>query len=421
MELTSEAQKYGYIRDGKVYLRGYRNFPDREIGVLKESEESTFKYFEDRFATAEAKVSDLERVISESVNKGSYLMKLIHLKKSLTEMDALGDFDSLLQRLELLEVELNAIVAKNREKNLEIKRALIAEAESLDQIADWKEATERLKEIKANWVKTGGVNPEYKAEIEERFENAIQRFFERKQAFYDERKKMIEERVARYESIIKEVAKLKNEEAGKAIALTKKLQEDWKKVGKVPQALRNELWTKFKEHTNEIFKEHKREKRREKGAANPFEEKQKLIDAVENLSRQDLPDKEVKQKVKQWQNRWKTAGHIQRRDKAFEMNNKFFFYCDLALEKSFINRIAKNNLKENDSEKNEVNLKIKVLNDLLARDEKELALFQENMQKMSIEERSFSKMMQGKLNLQQRKVDVKRYILKELKEKLKNI
>ncbi|WP_332911376.1 hypothetical protein [Algoriphagus boritolerans] len=83
---------FGYIKDGKVYLKGFLGRSDREIGEVKENEASTLSYFEARFEQIKDKVTKLKSDIEENQNKGSFLMKLIHLRDSLFETDALGDF-----------------------------------------------------------------------------------------------------------------------------------------------------------------------------------------------------------------------------------------------------------------------------------------------------------------------------------------
>jgi len=128
---------YGYIKDNKVFLKGFLGKPDREIGEVKEDEPSTIAYFEDRFAQIQEKVEKLKKDIEENQNKGSFLMKLIHLRDSLYESDALGDFVPMIEELNGLEEYLNEIIQANRAKNLEIKKGLIQEAEALKDDTDW--------------------------------------------------------------------------------------------------------------------------------------------------------------------------------------------------------------------------------------------------------------------------------------------
>ena len=41
MENLKEKQhEFGYIQDQKVFLKGFLEYPDRQIGVVKESEET---------------------------------------------------------------------------------------------------------------------------------------------------------------------------------------------------------------------------------------------------------------------------------------------------------------------------------------------------------------------------------------------
>ena len=54
---------YGFIKDGKVYLKGFLDQEERVIGEVKEDEASTIRYFEERFRTVEQKVAQLEKRI----------------------------------------------------------------------------------------------------------------------------------------------------------------------------------------------------------------------------------------------------------------------------------------------------------------------------------------------------------------------
>jgi hypothetical protein len=150
-------------------------YPDRQIGEVKQSVEASVKYFRDRFDTARQKVDELYKLVEEAQNKGSYLMKLLHLRQYLIEFDGLGDYPALLDRLDVLEADLRTTIVHNRGRNLEIKRALLQEAEALADSTEWKETSEKFKELKAKWIKTGAVDKEYEEEVEARFDG-IMRF-----------------------------------------------------------------------------------------------------------------------------------------------------------------------------------------------------------------------------------------------------
>jgi hypothetical protein len=61
---------------------------------------------------------------------------------------------------------LEDIIQKNRERNLEIKKGLIQEAEALKNDTDWKNTAEEFKNLKMRWIKTGPVEKEFEEEIE---------------------------------------------------------------------------------------------------------------------------------------------------------------------------------------------------------------------------------------------------------------
>nr|WKN36421.1 DUF349 domain-containing protein [Tunicatimonas sp. TK19036] len=246
---------YGFIQDGKIYRNAFLEYPEREIGEVRESEASTIKYFEDRFEMARNKVAQLEQSVNDSENKGSYLMKLIHMRESLAKFDALGDYPSLYDRLNAIEDELRVIITQNRIKNLEIKRALIAEAEPHEFSSDWEEATDQLKEIKGKWIKTGAVADEYHEEIEVRFNEILDNFFQRRKKFFDERKQMVYDRVRRYMDINNELYRLQRApDRQQALERAKELQAEWREVGKIPGHKYIKLIRNHKSLTNRLFR-----------------------------------------------------------------------------------------------------------------------------------------------------------------------
>ena len=245
---------YGYIQDGKIYLKGYLDYDDRQIGEVKESNEATIAYFERRFEHAAKKIDDLQEAVVEAENKGSYLMKLIHLRKYLAEYDGLGDFTALFAKLDKIEDDLRDLIADNRVKNLEIKRALLAEAEEIKDDPDWKAVTEQLLEIKRKWVKTGSVDEEYEEETEGRFKELLDEFFGKKKAYYEDRKQLFDARLEEYEALLDRAFKLMRvEDVSEAAEQFKQLQQEWKAVGQVrAKDLRN-LSKQLQQYGKQIF------------------------------------------------------------------------------------------------------------------------------------------------------------------------
>jgi hypothetical protein len=435
---------YGFIKDGKIYRNAFLDYPEREIGEVRESEESTIKYFEDRFQMAEKKVQTLEDSVEESDNKGSYLMKLIHMRTQLANFDALGDYVSLYERLDHIEAGLRDIIAKNRVKNLEIKRALLEEAAEYEYSTDWNPATDALQEIKNKWIRTGAVEKEYEDEVEQRFTEILDNFFQRRKAFFEDRKKMINDRIEAYRSIINQLRQLlRDEDRYAAREKVKSLQNEWKEIGKIPPKLYHRFFKDYKYLTSKFFRPQHRQQssyssssngpnrrfsRRQNYNSRPapptgaeleevMEKKKELLSQAQALSLRDGED--VIEDVKRLKFLWKRTGMLPR-EVAGSITFEFNRACDMASEKSFLNRLARSKDPEFDyaDEGHKISTKIHLLNNLIVRDERELDLFKENAEKFSTNSYQADRNLTIKLKAQQRKVAVKKALLEELTREL---
>ena len=445
--MDTPATSYGFIRDDKIYRAPFLDYPEREIGEVRESEASTIKYFQNRFTMAVSKVANLEKAVEESENKGSYLMKLIHLRENLAKFDALGNYPALFDRLDAVEETLRGIVAKNRIKNLEIKRALIAEAEQHEHSSDWKEGADSLQEIKEKWIKTGAVDEEYQEEIEDRFNEILDTFYQRRKEFFQSKKDLVNNRIRRYKEINFEMYKLVRQSDKRAAQQrVKELQKDWRDVGKIPVFKYKKLQTDFRSLANRIFdspddtrsrerspREFNRDTRaprqfaprqnptsrgEQAGWINPDEaiaKKKDLIKQAERLAQDDHGDSIAE--VRRLREEWKNSGRISR-EKSMELTQIFNQYCDLASEKSFLNRSARSKDSSYDTspKKEQLTLKINLLENLIVRDESELASQRENIG--NVASPLESRQAEGKLRLQVRKVEAKKELLRQLRTAL---
>ena len=453
--MDTPATSYGFSRYDKIFRAPFLDYPEREIGEVRESEASTTKYFEDRFTMAVNKVANLEKAVEESENKGSYLMKLIHLRDNLAKFDALGDYPALFERLDAIESVLRDIIAKNRVKNLEIKQALLAEAEQHEHSSDWKEGADRLQEIKEKWIKTGAVDDELQEDIENRFNEILDTFYQRRKTFFQSKKDMVNTRIRRYKEMNFEMHKLVRMEDKKAAQQrVKELQREWRDVGKVPVFKYKKLQTDFRSLANRIFgspddtrgqyarpqqygqerggyqdRERPRQfaprqnpaERGREAWVNPNEaisNKKALIKRAEELARDD--DGDSVQEVRRLREEWKNSGRISR-EKSIELNNQFNEACDMASEKSFLNRSsrAKNTDFDNKPEEERLSIKIELLEGLVQRDENDLISSQDNIGNMASPMEA--RQAEGKLRLLSRKVQAKKELLRSLKNELASL
>ena len=454
---------FGYIAEEKVYLSAYMEFPDRQIGEVKESEEKTIQYFLDRFQHLVQKIDELEKSINESENKGSYLMKLLHMKESLGSYDGLGDFHPLFDRLTVLEEELNIAIAKNRERNTEIKTALLEELDQAIAESDWREATNKVLDVKDRWIKTGNAKKDINPSLDEGFQTKLTDFFDRKQAYFEDRRKVFDLRIQKCEDYINELKSLKpkSKEPG-TIDRVREIQREWRNVGELPAREKRRLDKDLRYHTNYFFRRPDapsggfQSRGGFQGRSGPpargvysssggpapgarmaysakptvmpspeelainLKKKEALIEEAETLA--DVGTRDSVEELRRLQQIWKGIGMVPK-ERAKDVTEHFLILCDRAQERLFLENIAANKdpeyLKKNNREK--TRFKMKLIRDLLVRDEHDLQMYQENLDRLNATKQAFDKMLHNKYLNQKRKVIVKRQLLQELKVSLDQI
>jgi hypothetical protein len=408
---------YGYIKENKVFLKGFLGQMDRQIGEVKENEASTLSYFEARFEQLTEKVEKLKSDIQENENKGSFLMKLIHLRESLNQADALGDFVPLIEELNTREAFLNEIIQGNREKNLAIKRGLILEAEEIKEETDWKETTEAFKELKLRWIKTGPVAKELQEQVEEEFEISVQHFFENRRQFFEGLALQADENIKVYEFLVEQAQEAHDLiDVKMGFEISKKIQRQWKEAGKVPAEKRQPLWDEFSKLNNRIFSKYKRTLN-----PGPTMHPRELMKKVEELTEEIkvLAGKpysfELISRAKAIQEEWRKLP--QRKPKEANLIVRSFqFFSDIVFEKAFLEKLVQGKYEDWDQKNaaEQAQIKIALVKDLLHRDQAELEAAQSNSDNFRVQSADFDIMMKKKLFSVKRKVDVKNYILKQL-------
>jgi hypothetical protein len=250
---SASSNQFGFCRDGKVFINAYLNFPEREIGFVRNTESEALTYFINRFELAKNKVAILSKEVGEVQNKGSFLTKVVQMKSYLAEFDGLGDFIPLFAELDRLENFLKDLIVNNQVKNLEIKRALVADARLISAEEDISNATDRLLEVKAKWVKTGPVEKPLQDSLTAEFQELIDGFFLRRRAFFEEKNRIVDEKIAKLQGFVDSVHQLrKAEDIDDSVVKVKELQREWKTVMGLPPKKQSMLWKNFKK-ANEMF------------------------------------------------------------------------------------------------------------------------------------------------------------------------
>jgi hypothetical protein len=422
MENATLMDEYGYVSDGKVFLKGYLGNPDRQIGEVKRTEQEAIDYFKNRFTIASGKVEQLEKDVEEAQNKGSYLTKLVQLRKKLLSFDGLGDFIPLLERLDKLEMVLEDLIKVNQEKNLEIKRALLEETRAVTVVGDdWQGATDQLQEIKSKWIRTGPVDKEYNEEIEGTFQTLLDTFFQQRRDFFSDLNRTIADRIERYtELIAKSDMLVRMYDVEEARRQLRQIQTEWKEVGEIPVKRSAKMYKQFKRSNQRIVDKYNRVK----GIVvqtyeNPLVTKQReMCREAEQLARSsDII--QASERAKVLLNQWKEI-RLPPRVGDKMVAERFRSACDKIFELSYLARVISRKYPafEIRSEEDQLNIKTREMEWLIKREKADLEVTIASAQNMPPDPENERQMM-GKINIQRRKITMKEKILEEFKAKMK--
>lgn len=423
MENIALEDDYGYVKDGKVYLKAYLDYPDREIGEVRRTEEEAVQYFKNRFNIAVAKVEQLFQQVEEAQNKGSYLTKLLQLRKTLTEFDGWGDFVPLLQRLDVLEVELRQLISVNQAKNLEIKRALLDETRKVTESGDWQRGADLMQELKIKWLKTGPVDREFQEEIEGGFQAIADEFFQRRREYFTELNRQIDERIALYESMIRRTRELVyTQDLDAAFQEIRGIQNKWKEVGNVPPKRMKQLWRDFKYVTQGFFNRYNKAKGIvQQPRVNPLlEAAKKMVQEAETLPYQ-LEIVKAADRAKELLNEWKKLT-AKMRDLDNNLSNRFRMACDKTFEMNYLMRVIGYRYPDflEKPRRDQLKIQIHQMDYLVKKEKGDLAQYADNTDNFNRNNEA-EKLMYQKIQTQKRKVMVKETILEELKNTLNNL
>ncbi|MCU0449098.1 MAG: DUF349 domain-containing protein [Bernardetiaceae bacterium] len=148
---------------------------------------------------------------------------------------------------------------KEQEANMHLKQELCKKIEPFaeytsERIADWNTQTKTVLDIQKEWEKVGPAPREVAKDINKQFWANFKAFFANKGKFFDQLEK------SREENLQKKVALCEQAEAAKdsndleaTTALLKKLQEEWRQVGPVPEAKSNAIYERFKAACDYFF------------------------------------------------------------------------------------------------------------------------------------------------------------------------
>jgi len=416
-----EENPFGYIKDQKVFRKGFQSNPDREIGVVKLDDQTSFEYFVKRFSIIEEKVRDIQQQIKESKNKGSFLVKLVHIKDNLPNFDAIGDFTELLKRLEKSECHLRELIDLNRLKNLETKRSLILELEEQLQSTEFKATSVKVREIQNRWIQTGEVDAREKNNLDSRYQEIVSEFYWKRDQNNLDRQKIFDEIEARYESFVTDAAKLlKANQPVKTFEKFNELRKEWKSLGRLPSVKYNQYLNEFKRLNDRAYKDFDRDrkhqrKKNKKLQKEGLEKRRVILAEARKLLNQPLET--AYSKSRELLDDWKSIRKGSSNEHS-TLSVDFFSICNRISELNFLENlfIRKNKGYQDLGEKEQLNIRIKLLKELIRRDKNDLKKFYENKGTIRSGTGAFDLLIVSKINQQENMISLKESILLELTE-----
>lgn len=220
-------------------------------------------------------------------------------------------------------------------KNQDEKEALIEKLKGFlefkgDRIKDWNTKTKEILEIQKAWEKIGPVPREKGREINKAFWSSFKQFFSHKNQFFKELDEIRATNAAKAEELIQKAEGLKESTDWQSTANEMiKLQQEWKKLGPMPEKNRDSLYKRFKGACDYFFDSRRNAN---KQANSEYEENYKkkieLCENIEKAASGSPSEEEITEFVQQFNE----IGFVPRKNMK-EVQNKFKAAVDTYLEK----------------------------------------------------------------------------------------
>ncbi|WP_286965969.1 DUF349 domain-containing protein [Flavobacterium sp. UBA4854] len=175
----------------------------------------------------------------------------------------------------------------NEQKNLEVKKEIIAKIEALgsekvNSHSQWLVQIQKVEDLRNEFFAAGKVPSEVNEETWAAFKTAVRNFNAFKNSFYKDIKKDQNDNLNKKLALVAKAKELQESTDFQATTpVMKQIQEEWKQIGHVPKKYSDKIWKEFKDACNHYFdklKEHKSEENSDEVAA--FDNKKTYLDTL---------------------------------------------------------------------------------------------------------------------------------------------
>jgi hypothetical protein len=227
---------------------------------------------------------------------------------------------------------------EKRKANLEAKVKLCEQVESIQsddswRHKEWQQATKQILEIQSEWKNIGRVDKKVNDEIWNRFKAACDSFYKSKNDFYHKRKQELAANLQKKTELCIQAEALQNSTDWKSTtAELKRLQDEWKKSGPVPDKHSDKIWKRFRTACDAFFtNKHEHFSSRDKEFDENLVKKLELITVIENYAGGDNTHTSFED-LKNFQRQWSELGMVPLNKKE-EVNEKYKKVIDAHFDK----------------------------------------------------------------------------------------
>ena len=234
--------------------------------------------------------------------------------------------------------EHNRQIEKERENNLALKEAVIADLKALLEKQEDVNATfPEFREIQNRWRAVGPVPAQNYRNINETYQLYVEQFYDMVKINRELRDLDFKKNLEAKEEFCAFAEKLaENPNVVEAFRELQKLHEQWKEFGPVAKEYRDQIWDRFKAATALINKKYQAffEEQKEQQAEN-LAKKTVLCEKVEEIAEREVLDSNqwnaFSKEIEDIQKEWKTIGFASKKD-----NQKIYdIYPDLMIVDAF--------------------------------------------------------------------------------------
>lgn len=245
--------------DGTVYVR--EGAGERAVGQYPDATpEEALAYYERKFAELEGQVALLEQRLRGGAPAQDVAKAVRALAPTIPEANAVGDLQSLVDRLNALEESLGEVVEKQSAEAQQAvadaiaeRGAIVAEAEALAaqdlSRAQWKQVSAQLDALFARWQSAQQSGPRIPKkdgdELWKRFRAARSTIEHARKEFFAELDAVQREARARKQALVERAEALANKGAA-GIPDYRRLLDEWKAAGRAGKKADDALWARFK-------------------------------------------------------------------------------------------------------------------------------------------------------------------------------